>query len=326
MLKRILISIIIIIIIFSLNIYATEVNVTEEGNTHVDNTIETDNNQNTTEGDNKAENKEDTPNGNKEVQGNNQVEDKPQSSNNKNEEKNNNKQVTQTPNSTTVINESKSKENNLKQLSVDIDGMTPEFNKNTTEYYLITDLNTEKIKVTAIPVDEKATVTISGNTKLKEGANTISISVKAENGNMKMYYIYVNKVDNIAMANALLESLQVTNYNIYPSFKSTIYNYNLDIKDNTEKLEIIAKPENENATIVIEGAEELKQGENIVKVIVTAEDGATVRTYKINAYVEKQREKLKEENKTPAIVLLTIIGSCIIILVIFEYNKFKKNK
>lgn len=320
-------SIIIIIMIFSLNRYATEANIHEEGNTHVDNTIETDNNEDTTGNDTKNDTKEDTPNENKEVQGNNQVEDNTQSSDNKNEEKNNNSQATQgKPNNTTAINESKSGENNLKQLTVDIEGMTPEFNKNTTEYYLVTDLDTERIKVTAVPVDEKATVTISGNTNLKEGENTISIIVKAENGNTKMYYIYVNKVDNIAMANAGLESLQVTNYSIYPSFKPTIYNYNLDIKDNIKELEIMAKPENEKASIAIEGNKELKEGENIIKVIVTAEDGTTVRTYKINAYVETAREALKKENKTPAIVLSTIIGCCIIILVIFEYNKYNKCK
>lgn len=336
--KRVLISTIIIIITFSLNIYATQTDITTEGEMQLNNKIETNENQTENDTDN-GENDLNNPNTNNEKQENEkedeqidqqvnqteneQINDKPES-NNKNETKSDNIQVTQKTNNTNKQKEKKSEENNLKQLSIDIEGMTPEFNKDNTKYYVVTDLNTEQIKVTAIPAHEKATITISGNTKLKEGKNTITINVKAEDGTTKTYYIYVNKVDNIAMANAMLQSLQVTNYSIYPSFKPTIYNYNVDIKEDIKKLEIMANAENEKATIVIEGNEELKEGENIIKVIVTAEDGATVKTYKINAYVSTKRQNLKQENKKPAIVLLMIIGSCITILTIFQYKKLKK--
>lgn len=330
MLKRVLISIIIIIMMFfSLNIYATEGD-SAPGEAAQENTeTETNENQNQTEnvtgGD---ENKPENPDTNTEhtgnEQGNEQENDNPQTGNNENE---NNTHITGRPSDgTTTVVESKSKENNLKSLNVDIEGITPEFNKNTTEYYLVVDLTVEQIKVTATPVDEKATVTISGNTNLQAGENTIKVVVKAEDGTEKTYYIYVNKVDDIAMANAQLGDLKVTDYNIYPSFKPTIYNYNIDIKNNVKTLEIIANAENEKSTIVIEGNEELKQGENIIKIIVTAEDGKTVRTYKINAYVASEKGNLKEENKTPAIVLLVIIGTSIVVLAVFEYNKFRKNR
>ncbi len=335
--KRVLISVIIIIMFFSLNTYATEIDTTTGGEIQENNEIETNESQNQianvtedntnneqqgNEQDGEQENEQGNQIGNEQVNeiGNEQV-NKPE---NKNEIKNENIPVTQKPNNVNE-EEKKSKENNLKQLSIDIEGMTPEFNKETTQYYVVTDLNTEQIKVTAIPVDEKAIVTISGNTKLKEGENIITVNVKAEDGTTKIYYIYVNKVDNIAMANAMLKTLQVTNYSIYPSFKPSIYNYNVDIKENVQKLEIVANPENEKATIAIEGNEELKEGENIIKVTVTAEDGVTVRTYKINAYISSEKQNLKQENKMIAIVLLIAIGGCITILAIFQYNKFKKD-
>lgn len=329
MLKKVLISIVIIAMIFSLKIYATETDLTQG---------EAGENQNQTENvpsDN--ENKENTSNTNTENTGNEQANEQGSEQGNEQEnqtgneqtndkpENNNNDHVVQRPNTTTTVTESKSKENDLKQLTINIEGMTPEFNKDITEYYVVTDLKTEQINVTAIPVDEKATVTISGNTALKEGENTITIGVKAEDGTTKMYYIYVNKVDDIVLANAQLEDLQITDYNIFPNFKPTIYNYNIDIKNNTQKLEITAKPERENATVTIEGNENLKEGENIIKVIVTAEDGKTVRTYKIKAYVVSEKGNLKEENKMPAILLLTAVGSCIVILAIFEYNKYRKS-
>ena len=63
------------------------------------------------------------------------------------------------------------------------------------------------------------------------------------------------------------------------------YDYGFLIVDkNTKKLNILAKPENEKSKIEIVGNSNLKEGENIIKIIVTAEDGTTTRTYKINAY------------------------------------------
>lgn len=190
MLKKVLISIVIIAMIFSLNIYATEADLTQG---------EAGENQNQTENvpsDN--ENKENTSNTNTENTGNEQANEQGSEQGNEQEnqtgneqtndkpENNNNDHVVQRPNTTTTVTESKSKENDLKQLTINIEGMTPEFNKDITEYYVVTDLKTEQINVTAIPVDEKATVTISGNTALKEGENTITIGVKAEDGTTKM--------------------------------------------------------------------------------------------------------------------------------------------
>ena len=151
-----------------------------------------------------------------------------------------------------------------------------------------------------------------GNKNLKEGENTVTIIVTAEDGTKKEYYIHVTKVDNIEMANAELENLDIQGFSLYPSFKSNIYSYNLNINQEISNLNITAIPQNEKATVEIEGNENLHEGENIIKINVTAENKETVRIYKINTYISLDKVEVKEENKTPAIVLIAVLSACII--------------
>lgn len=218
--------------------------------------------------------------------------------------------------------ESKSENANLRIIK--IENMEPEFDKDTTEYYLTVDLNTEKIDIETYTDSEKAKVAIYGNENLKEGKNTIEIVVTAEAGNQKTYYIYVTKIDNAKMANANLQTLEIEGASISPKFKNNIYSYNVTIDKNTKKLNILAKPENEKSKIEIVGNSNLKKGENIIKIIVTAEDGTTTRTYKINAYTSLNDIQVQEEDKKPAIVVLGILGITILIMGIIVITKNKK--
>lgn len=221
-------------------------------------------------------------------------------------------------------NETKSSEARLKELQIDIEGITPEFDKNTTEYYLVVDLSVEQIKVKAIPQDDKAKVSILGSNKLQEGENTISINVTAEDGTIKTYYIYVTKVDDVEMANTKLEILEIEGFNLYPSFKSDIYTYNLNIDKDIKELNINAKPEREKATVQIIGNTNLNKGENMIEIKVTAEDGITIRTYKINTYINADKVKIETESKLPAIILIVVLGLGIIALGIYIFIKNKK--
>ena len=220
--------------------------------------------------------------------------------------------------------ETKSSEARLKELQIDIEGMTPEFDKNTTEYYLVVDLTVEKVSVTAIAQDEKAKVSIMGTNNLQEGENTISINVTAEDGTIKIYYIYVTKIDDVEMANAKLQTLEIEGFTLYPSFKSDIYTYNLNIDKDIKELNINAKPEREKATVQILGNTDLHKGENMIEVKVTAEDGVTNRTYKINTYINADMVKVQEESKLPAIILIVVLGIGIIVLGTYIFLKKRK--
>lgn len=210
---------------------------------------------------------------------------------------------------------------NLKSLTVDVEGLTPDFNKNVTDYYLVVGLEVESIKVEAVVDDNNATYYVEGNEEIKEGQNTIKVVVTAENGNTKTYTINVTKTDNIELTNANLKTLVINRWGMYPSFKPNIFNYSLTITDKISNLDIQVETENEEATFEIEGNENLTEGDNLIKIVVTAQDGETKREYKINAFISSEVIKTKQESKLPAIILLAILGAGIVVTIIFIKKK-----
>lgn len=275
---------------------------------------------NYTDSDINSDNKDNNTDNNEENENNN-TDDDNQGNNNQDNNGTNEQQPQQKPQTSTPNNSNnnsyvqpKSSEARLKNMKVDVEGLTPEFDKNTTEYYLVVDLSVNKINVKASTVDSKAKLAIYGNKNLKQGENTVTIIVTAEDGTKKEYYIHVTKVDDVELANAELDSLEIEDYNIYPSFKSNIYSYNLNINEEVNSLDIKAIPQNENATIQIEGNENLQEGENIIKINVTAENNETIRTYKINTYISLDKVEIQEESKLPALILIIVLGTAIIAL------------
>ena len=84
-----------------------------------------------------------------------------------------------------------SSDNDLKNLEVEGYKISPEFNKDTTEYTLTVDDDVETVKIKATSNDSKATVTGTGDIKLSSGDNNIEVKVTAENGNDKIYKIKI---------------------------------------------------------------------------------------------------------------------------------------
>lgn len=106
----------------------------------------------------------------------------------------------------------------------------------------------------------------------------------------------------LSVDNTNLEILAVQNVLLNPPFDANITNYNLEISNQITSLNIFAVPENENATVEIIGKDDLKEGENLVKVIVTAQDTKSKKVYEIKAYKRNVQEEEKyikeqEENK-----------------------------
>lgn len=101
--------------------------------------------------------------------------------------------------------------------------------------------------------------------------------------------------------NTNLENLAIQDILLNPTFDRNIKKYNIEISENIEKLNILAIPENENASINIIGNENLKTGDNLIKVEVTAQDKISKNIYEINAHKrnaeeEQIYEKGQEEN------------------------------
>lgn len=214
-----------------------------------------------------------------------------------NQTTNSNQQKKQSSSVQNVNNDKTSNQNNnlnvnLKELHLNIEGINPSFNSNITQYYLVVSNIINNIEVTAIPEDELSRVEITGNNNLVMGANEIVVKVISEDeSKSKTYKISVSKIEDKEKANASLENLAIENVDIIPEFNSEIFEYNAEIESDVEKLNILAIPQKENAKVVIEGNENLNYGDNTILITVTAEDGITVKNYKILVH-----KKNKEEN------------------------------
>lgn len=90
-----------------------------------------------------------------------------------------------------VVKVYKSSNNNLSNIV--IAGHEIEFDKDTLEYTINVDANTNELDISALVEDPKAWAKIEGNENFKEGENIVTIKVYAEDGTTKTYTVKVNK-------------------------------------------------------------------------------------------------------------------------------------
>lgn len=86
--------------------------------------------------------------------------------------------------------------NKLSGLGVDGFVITPTFNRDTTSYDLIVDHSVSSVTVSASVYDSTASVSGTGTIQLQSGNNDITISVKAQNGDVRQYVLHVVRQDN----------------------------------------------------------------------------------------------------------------------------------
>ena len=87
------------------------------------------------------------------------------------------------------VEDEKSSNNYLSELTIDIENFN--FDKNTTEYTLVVDNNTQIITIDAKAEDEKAQVIGTGQKALKVGENKYTITVIAEDEAKREYNIVI---------------------------------------------------------------------------------------------------------------------------------------
>lgn len=83
----------------------------------------------------------------------------------------------------------------LKSLKISGYSLSPSFSSSRTSYTATVPFEVEKISVSAKTSDSDAKVkSVSGNTNLKVGKNTVTVSVEAPNGTLKKYTITVTRL------------------------------------------------------------------------------------------------------------------------------------
>lgn len=114
--------------------------------------------------------------------------------------------------------------------------------------------------------------------------------------------VYKNMPDEVATCptgdgspNNALSALNVSGYNLTPTFSKFTYEYNLIVKNSVSSVTVKATPLESAATVSGTGKKKLKVGSNTIKVNVTAKNGS-VKTYVIT--VVRQDEEGNEEETT----------------------------
>ncbi|MCM1053645.1 MAG: cadherin-like beta sandwich domain-containing protein [Ruminococcus sp.] len=189
----------------------------------------------------------------------------------------------------------KSTDNTLKSLGVENYEISPNFDKNTTDYSISVPSDVNDIKVNATANDSKAKVEITGNTGLKTGENTVTVKVTAEDGSTKVYNIKVNKQDEKKSNDSDLKGLGVSGYEISPSFNKDTLEYTVEVPNDATEVIVNAIPNDGKAKVEVTGNTNLKEGENEVTVKVTAEDGTT-KEYKIKVNKKPKENAPKLDN------------------------------
>lgn len=186
----------------------------------------------------------------------------------------------------------------LQSLRLDVEGINPTFDKDTYEYYITVPTDVKEIEVLAISENPNASINISGNTELKEDLNTIKVSVTSEDGKSeKKYNIYVTRTADLEAANTNLEILAIENALLTPPFDANETRYKTEVSKDTENLNIFAVPENENAKVEIEGGANLKEGDNLVTVVVTAVNGFSTKKYQVEVHKRTEEEQTQYEQE-----------------------------
>ena len=218
--------------------------------------------------------------------------------------------------------EEKSNNNNLKLLEIAAIELDPKFDKDKTEYTAkIQNYKEKELNVKAEAEDEKATVKIEGNNDIRIGENKIVIRVTAEDGTEKLYTITLNNEETDAFG---LSSLKIKDVDL-KGFRTDKYEYEIRFS-NLDKLEIEAIANEEGASIEILGNENLKEGENIITIIVTSKDGQKSATYQINAMksIVQTTKTINYKNLAICAALALFILILIITLIVI-YIKNKNN-
>ncbi|CAM4204200.1 cadherin-like beta sandwich domain-containing protein [Erysipelothrix inopinata] len=207
---------------------------------------------------------------------------------------------------TIKIEKKPSEINTLSVIKLDGKDITSEFVNNiyTSETSLSNDVEVVEIEIEK--TDVNATVSFDGqllttnkvSVPVKKGKNTISFVVTSQTGSTRVYTLNVMK-DSSANADLALLSVEGTPV---PGFSSDTLSYTLDpIASDTSSLNIEAKTLDANATVTINGNQNLKAGQNKIEITVTAEDNKTKKVYEIHVERLTKYEDKDIEIKDPVI-------------------------
>ncbi len=180
----------------------------------------------------------------------------------------------------------RSSDNTLKNLTVDIGTLSPEFSSKTTDYSLLIPFENDSVNIKATANDSKASVSISNTSGfISEETKDVIVTVKAENGSVKTYTIAVTRgkdPNKPLSSDNTLSSLSLSTGVLSPSFTSDNTDYLVWLPFEVTNIDIeFALTDTKWASYTYDKPDELSVGLNEHVITVNAEDGSE-RVYTIN--------------------------------------------
>lgn len=229
----------------------------------------------------------------------------------------------------------KSSNANLSNLGIrpnDFSGFKP----GTTTYNVTVPEDVESVEVYATAQDSGATISGTGTKKLQKGANVLNVVVTAEDGKTKTYTINATREgeneteeeqseENVEEVKNGLSNISIANLELSPSFDTNIYEYTVKYVGENTSLDIQTVATDPNYTVEVLGNEKLKEGENIITILVSDSEGNNVATYQVTvnktlvdeeALAREEEEKQKEEQRKMFMIAGGVIALIIIIFIV----------
>lgn len=172
---------------------------------------------------------------------------------------------------------------NLSGLSCGSYALSPSFSAGTTEYSVTVPYDVSRLPLDYSAADGGADVSVSGN-QLSVGVNTVVLTVTAANGATRRYTISVTRQPDptaTLSSDADLADLTPSEGKLTPAFAPNITEYAVYVPYETTKLSLSATAKDSKALGVTQPDAALKQGDNVLTVTCTAEDGTT-RDYTVH--------------------------------------------
>lgn len=192
---------------------------------------------------------------------------------------------------TLTVSKIKSTDNYLKTL--EIEGVSLDFKEDVTTYEvtLKNDFVGSTLKVQAETSSNLASVKIDSEA-LKEGDNTVTITVTSEAGTKRVYQIKIVVSAPVQTLETNLKNLTVKGYNL--GFKADKTDYILKVAPDVEEVTIEAALEFASAKKSITGPDKLEYGLNTYEITVT-DTAENKKVYTLTIYREQKCESCQCE-------------------------------
>ena len=165
--------------------------------------------------------------------------------------------------------------------------LSPAFNKSTTYYTAKVPYAVESLNLNYKAADGSAKVSVSGNS-LVVGSNTVTVTCTAATGAKKTYTISVTREQDPnykPSTDATLKELTLDVGTLSPTFSGAVTDYVAYVPYETKAAKLTGVAKDEKALKVTEASAQLSQeGDTVMTVTCTAEDGTTAKTYTVHVY------------------------------------------